>query len=391
MPPRRPRRWTEAEVAEDLTRQYEGLLRDLLALQLDALSCRKPHFLSLAPAAKREWVAWFEAWGRRQDDAQDEQAAALAKLESYAARLGLLHHVVTHVAVQTEDLRPVGEQSLGTGIRLAEWFAAEALRVYQSLRESEDQRRLRELIEWVEGRGGQVTPWRVSDSMRTRYPTSEEAKADLEELVKVGRGEWIERPSGVHGGRPPGKLFQLKNGARITGKTPVEMAGTATELEGQSAGETPSDTQNHRATTGLPGFPAPFQRTALAASMTLRRRFSGRRLVMPRSATAAENRERKVDRSPILGGLIRYARSISDRRRSARLVRRMGPPRACPLAAALPRRDARCLSGRAATPRSPRDGQVGAPGISRPKQRCETTMTTRPVPAARRLGQNVTY
>jgi hypothetical protein len=208
-PPRPPRRWSEAEVSEELMDRYTALLRNLLALPMSDAAKRLPHFLRLSPAAKRIFVDWFLAWGEKQDAArQGAEFAALAKLEGYAARLSLLHHVVAHTAVEVDDLRDVGEQSVQCGITLVEWFAAEAKRIYGSLRETEDECRLRELVEWVQGRGGETTPGALRDSCRGRYPTAPDAEDALCELVEAGFGHWFWLESGPNGGRPT-RVFKL--------------------------------------------------------------------------------------------------------------------------------------------------------------------------------------
>jgi hypothetical protein len=250
MPPRRPRRWSEATVADELAKRYEDLLRSLLALPLADAVKRKPHVLELTPSAKAVFVPWFGAWGARQDAAQDAEQAALAKLEAYALRLALVHHVVAHVAVETDDIRPIGEQSIRAGICLAEWFADEALRVYQALRETDGQRRLRELAEWVAARGGEGAPWQVMQGLRRRYPSSADAEKDLEDLVKAGFGEWVYRPSGASGGRP-GKFFRLLARKQENQENPPKPGGCD---GGAVSKETPSDMQKPCATEGFPGF-----------------------------------------------------------------------------------------------------------------------------------------
>jgi hypothetical protein len=228
MPPYARRRWTEAEVSEDLSARYTKLLRDLLDLKLENEATRKPHFLSLTPAAKAVWVDWFDRWGEKQAAAWDAEAAALAKLEGYAARLALVHSVVAHVVVEVEDIRPVGEQSIRAGIRLAEWFAGEAERVYAVLRESEDERRLRELFEWIEARGGETTVRAVQAGLRSRYPTSDDAKAALDELAGADLGDWLASTSGPRGGRPS-ERFRLR--AHKTTKPPDPLENSP-DLQG---------------------------------------------------------------------------------------------------------------------------------------------------------------
>jgi hypothetical protein len=222
-PPERRKHWTEAEVSEDLADRYQQLLRDLLELDLANTAQRRPHVLEMDAAAKRVWVQWYDRWAERQHASRAEQKALLAKLEGGAARLALLHHVVGCAAagVRPEVIfdgeggfrqRPrdttIGERSMQAGITLAEWFADEALRIYQTLRETEAEREQRTLLEWIAGHRGQVTAQQLRDSCRGRYPRAEDAEAALGALVEAGLGEWIDKPAGPKGGRPT-RTFRL--------------------------------------------------------------------------------------------------------------------------------------------------------------------------------------
>jgi hypothetical protein len=210
MPPRRERCWTEATVEQRLIDRYQTLLRTIHALPMANRQRRRPHKLKLSAEAKEVWVPWFNKWCKRQTDSQDDQAAVLAKLEAYAARLGLLHHVVSWVAVGGDPMREIEPVSIEAGIRLVEWFANEAWRIYTALRESGDQRQQRTLIEWIAARGGRVSVRQLLDSNRSRYPSSDIATAALQALVDAKLGEWLDVPPGPKGGRPS-KAFVLRD------------------------------------------------------------------------------------------------------------------------------------------------------------------------------------
>jgi hypothetical protein len=201
-PPKTEKRWTEAEVSEELVAQYDKLLRNLLVLKLQDEAKREPHILEMGAAAKKVWVAWYNHWAGRQFNSQAEQAAVLAKLEAYAVRLALVHHVVRHVANGTDALQEIGESSLRAGIKLAEWFADEALRVYQTIRLTREEREQRDLVEWIHAHGGRITARELRESCKGRYPTSADAEAALAELVEAGLGKWEPNLSGAQGGRP---------------------------------------------------------------------------------------------------------------------------------------------------------------------------------------------
>src|SRR5262249_12557194 len=99
MPPKLPKKWTETEVSPAVEAAYHQVLDKLLALDFGTFNGEKaPHVLKLSPDAKAAWVTFYNAWAQEQAAVDGELAAAFSKLEAYAARFALLHHVVTHVA-----------------------------------------------------------------------------------------------------------------------------------------------------------------------------------------------------------------------------------------------------------------------------------------------------
>jgi len=210
MPPARTRRWTEADVDDELADRYDRLLTNLLTIPLAHATKRRPHVFALSPQAKERWVRWFEIWGDATNAAEGEQAAALAKLEGYAARLALIHHVVSLTSADAGGLviHPITDASLAAAIALVEWFAGEAVRVYTILRETAEERECRRLVEWIEARGGSVYSRDLQRANARRWPSSDHAEAALDALVSSGFGEWREVPPGPAGGRP-GRVFWL--------------------------------------------------------------------------------------------------------------------------------------------------------------------------------------
>ena len=153
MPPKHRRVWTEKELPEDLSNRYQELLRSLLALPLENTTKRKPYYLGLSLVAKETWVRFFNEWGNVQYGAEGEQASAFAKIEAYASRLALLHHIVAHVAADADDRRSITQASMEAGITLVRWFAYELTRVYTMLHEAEEERQIRKLVEWIAEHG----------------------------------------------------------------------------------------------------------------------------------------------------------------------------------------------------------------------------------------------
>ncbi len=245
MPPRRKRVWTEAELPDELVDRYQALLTSLLALPLADVKKRKPHILGLSGDARRLWIDFYNEWGEEQYNAEGEQAAAFAKIEAYASRLMLIHHVVSHVGADVDDCRSITAASARAGIELARWFAAEAVRIYTTFSESNEERDARRLVEHIQTRGGKITVKELQRSNQRKYPSSADADAALGALAEAGIGRWEERPAGPQGGRPT-RVFIL---CVTYDETPDDDDGDGGSPFEETGDETP----------GVPGGHAVFQ------------------------------------------------------------------------------------------------------------------------------------
>jgi len=95
--------------------------------------------------------------------------------------------------------------------KLARWSGNEAVRIYASLSETPEQRKLRKLIEFIEARGGRV---RIRDLMQSYTPLKnkrKEAEAQLNAMVKAGYGKWVEVPTTPRGGKPTREFELLRS------------------------------------------------------------------------------------------------------------------------------------------------------------------------------------
>jgi hypothetical protein len=200
MPNKMPKVWTDAEMSDETEESFRDLLKKLLDLDFDLDAGEKvPLMLRLTPDAKVLWVQFYDRWGQEQAAAEGDLAAALAKLEAYAARLALMHHVVHMAAFEDTSCRPVTAVSLQAGIVLCEWFANEARRIYCTFTETETERNTRRLIEFIRGQGGSITVRDLQRSNSRKYPTSDHAEVALSQLVP-DYGFWDRSPPPATGG-----------------------------------------------------------------------------------------------------------------------------------------------------------------------------------------------
>jgi DNA polymerase I-like protein with 3'-5' exonuclease and polymerase domains len=240
MPPKLPKRWSEAEITEEAERAYHDVLDRLLELGFGANEEgeRVPQVLRLSPEGRRTWIAFYDVWAREQAAAEGELAACFSKLEAYAARFALLHHVVSRLARGQDDLVPVGPESVESGVALCKWFAEEARRIYSILTESAEERDTRRLVEFIRTRGGRITAQALQKSNSRTYPDADAATRALDLLADAGYGYWHDRPGGPRGGRPT-RDFVLHTAPDNTDKTPLDTDGDDPEPPGEAPDETP--------------------------------------------------------------------------------------------------------------------------------------------------------
>ena len=214
-PPRRKKRWSEAEIDEKAEREYANLIDRLAALEVaedeDGEPC--PVVLRLTPEAKAAWLKFYDSHATEQAKLTGDLAAAWSKLEEVPARLAIVFHCVQG-AVAASPAKPwtsdspvaqsstdVGAATMEAAIRVTEWFKREVRRVYAILSESDEQREQRELVERVVSEGGSITARELMHSCR-RYRPTEVAEEAIDMLVSAGLGKWEDVSPSEKGGRP---------------------------------------------------------------------------------------------------------------------------------------------------------------------------------------------
>ncbi len=219
MPPRKPKRWTEAELDPDTEAAVAAVFDRLYTLmpETDDDGDDRPRLVTLALDGKASWVRFYNEHARDQVNLSGDEAAAWSKLEGGAARLALVVHLTRWAAGDTTlgDAARVDEASIAAGVVLARWFGDEARRVYAILAESDDDRDLRRLAEWIERRGGTATARDVAHGIRTYRGDPDAAECALSALVNAGMGRWETDDHGPKGGRPA-RRFRLVSTVTVT-------------------------------------------------------------------------------------------------------------------------------------------------------------------------------
>jgi hypothetical protein len=241
-PPRKPKRWTEAEVDATAEAAVAAVFERLYALtpDTDDNGDERPRLATLTDDAKRAWVAFYNEHAAEQAELSGDLSAAWSKLEAYAARFALVIHRARCAADDPtlRDPARVDAESIAAGVVLVRWFANEARRVYAIMAEGEDNREARKLVEWIERRGGVVTVRDVTHGIRAYRNDPDTAEHALSELVKAGIGRWEGDDHGPKGGRPT-RRFRLVSTVTVT-ETQGNTEADAGSGDGD-AGDTTTD------------------------------------------------------------------------------------------------------------------------------------------------------
>jgi hypothetical protein len=221
MPPRKAKRWTDADVSEVVQINFRLVIERLLALDMptDENKEPQPRDIPLSRDGKREWIRFYNDHAREEASLPDALAAAWSKLEGYAARFALLIHLIKQVeqGAAADIVGEIDAESVRSGVALARWFADEAERVYSVLRcNSEDilASGERKLLRIIRDNGGEITARELMHKSRMYRESIEEARTALDRLVKNKLGEWGRVDTTYRGGRPHDifRLFDAGNG-----------------------------------------------------------------------------------------------------------------------------------------------------------------------------------
>jgi hypothetical protein len=209
MPPKTQKQWRKVGIDPATTDAYERLLESLYRLDFgaDGGGERVPVALDLDSDAEQVWEDFYNDFAAEQAAAAGASAAALSKLEGYAARFALLHHICKWAASSIDDRFPIGAESVKAGIKLARWFASEIQRVYATFGETGEQRETRRLVEFIQTRGGSITAREMQRANNRKYLSAAAAELALNSLAGAGFGEWINPIPGERG--RPAKVFRL--------------------------------------------------------------------------------------------------------------------------------------------------------------------------------------
>lgn len=191
-PPPIRQRFKDDQIHPRLVEAYDALIDALFQLEGDRTSDNPatPVPLTLSEGARSVYADFYDRLSEQQEDASPMLAGVLSKLRAYAGRLALVLHCLAEAENPSEGVTMrVGVDTMHAAITLVEWFKSEAIRLFAQRSETDEERELRELAEWVSRKGGNVTARDLARGPR-KYRTASKAEAALQRLVNAGHGAW---------------------------------------------------------------------------------------------------------------------------------------------------------------------------------------------------------
>ncbi len=201
-PPRQQKTWSEVELDPHTEHAYEDILDKLLALDFEMKDGEpRPHVFKLSDEAKRRFVTFYDQWAAHQAKAEGAMAATLSKLEGTAARLALVHHIVSTLDPPGQECRPISGFSMAAAITLTRWFANEAQLIYGEMGEGAEEEEQQALVELIARRqDSRISVRQLQRANSRKYPDKMEAQAALDALAHAELGTWEEGPKPAKGG-----------------------------------------------------------------------------------------------------------------------------------------------------------------------------------------------
>jgi len=240
-PPARQDKWSEAVVPECLSTAVLELFNELWLLQPehDEYGNQKPILLTLEPDARAAYVAYYNECGAASMGGDERAEAAWNKLSGYAARLAL----VIQLAANPHATTITGEVMRGA-CDLARWFGNENVRIYASFSETTEQREQRQLVEFIQSRGGLASVRDVTHYCWAFKGQTDKVEAMFNALVKEDRAKWLEPKEGGRG--QPARKIQLLSSSPsplihdLRGETPNTGDGDALSTQKNTHTEKPN-------------------------------------------------------------------------------------------------------------------------------------------------------
>lgn len=180
-------------VPDALQEEYNELVMRLYQLKPERAGEQwTPKVLTLSEAAKEWWSEWKSINAREANDPDFPRRliSVWGKMENQLARLSLIIHMLRVVTGEAEDGQ-VDEISLNRAIQIVKYFKSHARKVYQYIGTTPEDKRIKEVIEWIKRQGGTVKRRDIQKNNVAGYKKASDVDRLFEELEDLGYGRKV--------------------------------------------------------------------------------------------------------------------------------------------------------------------------------------------------------
>lgn len=198
------RRWNERGVGEGERAAWRSALEGLrrLNMKTSGRGSLEPTVVRMDEAVRSLWAAWYDANAAEASTPEvlSHLKAAWVKLEAHAARLALTIHLLRSVAGEKVDQGVLDAESMGRGLRLAEYLKPHLRRANFHMRSARAESRVQRAVEWIRRYGGRTTVRAFQNGRVGGVGNRAEAELLLEDLLS--QGFVVKRNTMAGNGRP---------------------------------------------------------------------------------------------------------------------------------------------------------------------------------------------
>ncbi len=206
-----PDSWSDEEIASATMEDVGQLYNQLYELDVDEETSK----VVMTDEAHVHWKKWYAFNQQELMEGQDHLKGVWSKMSAQCSRLILITHLTRWAAGEVDDPDRVDVASVVAGTLLAEYFKSHARRIYSVISESDGDRRLRKVVNWIRRRDRDgVTARDLQRSKVAGINKAAEARKILDQLQEKGQGSWASPARRISGQRGASK-FYLTDGSTL--------------------------------------------------------------------------------------------------------------------------------------------------------------------------------
>ncbi|KUO95206.1 YfjI family protein [Ferroacidibacillus organovorans] len=191
-----PLRRTSEELSNESRTAWDTTCQALM----EYTSCEdgSPRIVNFTTDGLASWHDWLDAHYAEQnaDDFLYHLRGPWAKLQSYTLRLALILHMLRVVCNDIEDMIDVDAETMARTGALMKYLKSHARRIYANLRDTPSERRMMQVAQWLQRKGGIASDQDILKAQVAGLKTADDTRRLLETMNQRGHVTLTPDPGG---------------------------------------------------------------------------------------------------------------------------------------------------------------------------------------------------